>query len=477
MKITKNISLILLLGLLVGCSSTKQASINSNIKNNKNKQKIIKALNQEKKSQKKIINLPLYELTENEKEFLEVLKIDKYASLCSSQDKYLSVKSMEDSQEKSNLLQEIFYDYTNNLNNSCIDQYSFKATLKENKFKRNKQSYEMYTQKLDRESLIKEFTSNKKSVKEILSKYTPDHPDFFKLIEKLDINKLSASKYNKLRLNVERLKLIKDYKSDNFIQLNVPSFNFSLYENGKKERSFETVVGATNAQTPIFSSNLSYFIVNPAWNIPDSIARKTIIPRALKDRNYLKRKNIVITKGYNVNSKIRFKDVNWKKYLKKKGYIPYKFVQLPSSTNGMGKVKYMFPNEHAVYMHDTIGSWRFKSNKDKVRLVSHGCVRLEHPISLMKHLTTKYTPKSYKDIRKSYLKSEMRTVSLSKKLPVHVTYQTAFIKKNGEVGFHKDVYGYDKIQKLDFIPYDSAVYLSNLEEEINSKSNFEPSNI
>jgi len=269
------------------------------------------------------------------------------------------------------------------------------------------------------------------------------------------------------------LKLLKDYKGDDFIQLNVPSYNFALFENGKKERSFGTVVGATDAQTPIFSSKLSYFIVNPAWNIPDSIAKDSIIPRALKDKNYLRKKNIVIRKkSYKLDApKVSFKDVNWKKYLKKNvRYIPYKFIQLPSKTNGMGRVKYMFPNDHAVYMHDTIGTWRFKSNKEKIRFTSHGCVRLEHPISLMKHLTTKYTPKSYKSVRQSYLKSEMRTVGLSKKLPVHVTYQTAFIKKNGQVGFYKDVYGYDKIQKLDFIPYDNAVSLAQLKKEESIKS-------
>lgn len=150
-------------------------------------------------------------------------------------------------------------------------------------------------------------------------------------------------------------------------------------------------------------------------------------------------------------------------------YIPYKFIQLPSRTNGMGRVKFMFPNEYAVYMHDTIGTWRFKSNKEKIRFVSHGCVRLEHPISFMKHITKKYTPKTYKSVRKTYLSNEMKTVGLSKKLPVHITYLTSYIK-NGKLGFYKDVYEYDKIQKLNFIPYENALVLSKLEKEEKVKS-------
>ena len=197
--------------------------------------------------------------------------------------------------------------------------------------------------------------------------------------------------YNKLRLNIERLKLLKYSNSTNFIQLNVPSYNFAFYEGGKRTKTFGTVVGAPDAQTPVLSSKLAYFIVNPTWNIPDSIAKSSIIPKALKDRNYLRKKNIVIRKNYRLDSKkIKWSDVKWKKYLKKNvKYIPYKFIQLPSKTNGMGRMKFIFPNDYAVYMHDTIGTWRFKSSKKKIRFVRNGFIRLEQPASLMKHLSMK----------------------------------------------------------------------------------------
>ncbi|WP_072681356.1 L,D-transpeptidase family protein [Arcobacter sp. LA11] len=468
MQIVKIISTIFFITFLVGC--TKQVpSDKVTILEEK------KALTEQvllEKTEEKIINkIPEYILTKNEKEFLKILEADKYASLCGNLDEYLFIKNMPNSEKKSAQLKELFYNYANNLNNSCIDQDSFNSTLKKSKYKKNKQFYEMYNAKLDKESLLNQYSLNNSSIEKILEKYTPKHPDFFKLIEKLDISKLSKIEYNKLRLNIERLKLLKYAGNDNFIQLNVPSFDFSLYEEGKKTRSFGTVVGEKETQTPILSSKLSYFIINPTWNIPDSIAKETIIPNALKDKNYLKRKNIVIRKNYKLDSKkFRFKDIKWKKYLKKHvKYIPYKFIQLPSSTNGMGRVKFMFPNEYAVYMHDTIGTWRFKSNKEKIRFVSHGCVRLEHPISFMKHITTNYTPKSYKSIRKTYLNNEMKTVGLSKKIPVHITYITSSIKKDGKVSFHKDVYGYDKIQKLNFSPYTQTVLLSekNKNEQIN----------
>ncbi len=469
MQIIKIISSLLFITFFIGCTKQVPSDTVTVINQEKVLTKEITPLIVE---EKKLNNLPEYIMSKNEIEFLEILKVDKYASLCGSVDKYLHIEKMSNSKEKSVLLKDLFYDYSNNLNNACIDQESFKSTLKKSKHKENKQFYEMYNAKLDKKSLLNEYSLGNSSIEKILSKYTPKHPDFFGLIQKLDMSKLSKLEYSKLRLNIERLKLLKYAGNDDFIQLNVPSHNFTLYEDGKKERSFGTVVGEKESQTPILSSKLSYFIINPAWNIPDSISKETIIPRALKDKNYLKRKNIVIRKkSYKMDApKVRFKDINWKKYLKKNvRYIPYKFIQLPSRTNGMGRVKFMFPNEHAVYMHDTIGTWRFKSNKEKIRFTSHGCVRLEHPISFMKHITQKYTPKTYKSIRKTYLSNEMRTVGLSKKIPVHITYLTSSIKKDGNITFYKDVYGYDKIQKLNFSPYTQTAYL--LEKTKNKQTN------
>lgn len=439
-----------------GCSS----SIN-NIGQLQNSDSLFFSYSENKKS-----NLN-YNLTKNEKEFLSILNEDKYASLCSSHEKYLKIKKLENSKEKSYELKELFFDYTYNLANSCIDQESFKRVLSQKKYKSRKQNYELYNQEINKEELIKKFESNSISVEKILSEYSPSHPKFFNLIKKLDINKLSKSDYNRLRLNIERIKLLKEFDSTNFIQLNIPSYNFTLYEYGEVERVFGTIVGKRANQTPVLSSKLSHFIINPAWNIPDSIAKKTIIPNALKDRNYLRRKNIVIRKGlYDLDAKpVAFSSINWKKYLKKNvNYIPYKFIQMPSRTNGMGRVKFMFPNDYAVYMHDTIGTWRFKRDKESLRLVSHGCVRLEHPISFMKHITKKYTPKTYKSIRQTYLGSKMRTVNLSKKLPVHITYLTSYIK-DGELKFYNDVYEYDKIQKLNYIPYESAVNLAHVKKQ------------
>lgn len=402
----------------------------------------------EKKEKQKVNPLAL--LNKKEKEFLEIIKVDKYSSLCKNNDFYEEIKKLDTKEEISQNLKDFFPIYVNNLENSCINKDAFFKELKKEKYKDFKYSYEMYLKEINTKALLKNYENPNISINEIVKQYTPKHPDFFKFITLLNKKNLNKKKKYRLKLNIERLKLLKSFDNKNFIQLNIPSYNFSLYEKGKKVKSFGTVVGSKKDQTPILSSKLSYFIINPTWNIPTSIAKKSIIPKALKDKNFLKKKNIVIRyKKYDLDLEpIKFKDVKWDKYLKDDvKYIPYRFIQLPSKTNGMGRVKYMFKNDHAVYMHDTIGSWRFKINKSKIRAVSHGCIRLEHPLALMKHISTYYTTKSYKSVRNIYNKEQTDSIRLSKKLPLHITYITAY-EKNGKLKFTDDIYGYDKIQKL-----------------------------
>jgi len=387
-----------------------------------------------------------------QKEFLNILKYDTYASLCSSKKLYNQVKLETNVIKRDKLLEKLLLNYTYNLANGCIDIKSMQKKLAYNRRHKIKTAYDTYNTYVNKQKILDQYRSKEVSIKTILKPYMPKHPLFKKMVKILHSKKLSAKSKYKLRLNIERFKMMRHYSSNNFIQLNVPSFTFDLYEYGRKSMHFNTVVGDYEHQTPILSSKLSYFILNPTWNIPDSIAKNTIIPRMLKDKNYLRKKHIEIHKNYHLTSK-RFKqsDINWKKYLKKNvRYIPYKFIQLPSNTNGMGRVKFMFHNKYAVYMHDTIGTWRFKINKPSIRAVSHGCVRLQHPLALIKHVSTYYTKRSYKSVRKIYDSRRMKTISLSKKLPIHISYITAYISKNGSLHFYNDIYGYDRIQKLNF---------------------------
>ena len=397
------IRLILLAVLFVGCvqkPEQKQPTI----------QKPIKTVQKQTLAQPK-----LNQLSNIQEQVVNLINEDKYASLCGINKIDKEQLLQYDVIKQDIILEESLLQYVHNLANSCIDLKSFKNYLQTDQAKANKSHYYFEKQEVQEAKIIEQYRSNNFAVEEIIAEYIPTHPDFLKLVSHLKETCLTLVQKNKLRLSIERMKLMDDQNIENFVQLNIPTYKFSIYEEGKISFSFGTVVGDLENQTPILSSKLNYFIVNPTWNIPDSIAKSTIIPRMLKDPNYLKKKHIEIHKNYDLDS-IRYnqQDINWYKYLKKNvRYIPYKFIQLPYKSNGLGRVKFMFQNDHAVYMHDTIGTWRFQIPKQSIRAVSHGCVRLEHPLFLIKYLSTHYTKYTYKDVRASYDSHKMRSVSLN----------------------------------------------------------------
>lgn len=446
MKKFMQIVVIFVVLILTSCA-TKQVEIKTDEKIEQVKKPEIDA-----KIVEPEICLPAVEVYSVSKNFLDVLQKDTYASICKDKNLYEQVLNTKTSSEQNKLLEKMLLKYTYNLVNSCIDIKDMKKKIAKNRAKKIKNSFNIYRKKVDEKEILRQFRTDKITIAEILEPYQPQYPTYFSLVNSLNDANLSKTQKYRLRLNIERMKLIKTYKSENFIQLNIPSYSFDLYEQNQKSMSFGTVVGDLEDQTPVFSSSLSYFIMNPAWNIPDSIAKKSIIPRMLKDKKYLKKKHIVIRKNYSLSSKkYNQQDIKWDKYLKEEvKYIPYKFIQLPSNTNGMGRVKFIFPNQYAVYMHDTIGTWRFKSPKQSIRAVSHGCVRLENPKALIKHLSTHYTKHSYKKVKAYFDSHNMKTISLSKKLPVHVTYITAYLDSENKIQFYNDIYSYDSMQKLNF---------------------------
>ncbi len=135
-----------------------------------------------------------------------------------------------------------------------------------------------------------------------------------------------------------------------YIEVNVPEYKMRLYSAGKSIFDSDVVVGRIDRPTPIFSGKMSYMVLNPTWTIPDNLIKKDLIPMLKKNPNYLKEHNIHIYKGKKeVN--IDFEELF--SYEHSETPIPYRFVQFPSPNNALGRVKFMFPNKYAVYLHDT----------------------------------------------------------------------------------------------------------------------------
>jgi murein L,D-transpeptidase YcbB/YkuD len=189
-------------------------------------------------------------------------------------------------------------------------------------------------------------------------------------------------------------------------------------------------------ETPLLNSMIYGVEVNPVWNIPQSIANKEIIVEAAKDKFYLENNNIdVYQNGKLVDNP---EDIDWSTITK--ANLPYDFKQKSGSDNSLGLIKFMFNNKSNVYLHDTPAKWAFYQ---KMRAISHGCVRLGDPKGLAQNLfgQGEQFQTISDDMGNDDPNPEM--IYLPKKVPVYITYITCWADETGNVQFRKDVYGLD----------------------------------
>ncbi|MDP2357861.1 MAG: L,D-transpeptidase family protein [Beijerinckiaceae bacterium] len=194
------------------------------------------------------------------------------------------------------------------------------------------------------------------------------------------------------------------------IEVNIPNYTARLIRDGKVVHSMRVIVGKPETPTPVFSDVMRFMVVNPSWHVPQSIIRKQLA----QDPNYYARNGYeVVRKGANV------------------------FVrQPPGERNALGNVKFMFPNDHAVYMHDTPSRGLFNASR---RAFSHGCVRVDQPFRFAEALMEE-TGWSEKRLR-SVLGRGERTINFNAGVPVHMMYFTAFVDDEGKLQLRDDLYG------------------------------------
>ncbi|MDY3200901.1 MAG: L,D-transpeptidase family protein [Arcobacter sp.] len=262
------------------------------------------------------------------------------------------------------------------------------------------------------------------------------------------LNKSAKEKIEQIRLNLERMRWLPRNFGDKYILINIPEYRLRMIENNDIKLNMAVVVGERKHPTPIFSDKMSYIVLNPNWNIPESITKKEILPKLLKDPNYLASKGIDIYQGWHKDSeKVETTEVLDTLILQDIDSVPnFRFTQGPSDENPLGRMKFMFPNKHAVYLHDTPAKSLFNNAR---RAYSHGCIRLSKPEELLSTILDE--DKTINSERVNQILSEEtekeKAIGLSKKIPVHIIYLTSFVDENGKLQFREDIYNYDKIQE------------------------------
>ena len=250
------------------------------------------------------------------------------------------------------------------------------------------------------------------------------------------VNGTGRSHTTEIIANMERWRWLPRDLGAFHIMANVPEYLVRVVENGEVVHTTRTVVGKMTNQTPIFSDQMESIVVNPSWNVPASITTKEMLPAARRDPSYMSRKGYQVLA--NVDGKYRPIDpqmVDWSNVNPRQIMIR----QPPGDDNALGSVKFLFPNEHAVYLHDTPSKSFFKRDS---RALSHGCVRVQDPLEFADVLLAHQGGWTKQRLRKM-IGGKEKWINLPNRIPIHLTYFTAFVGDSGSLETRPDVYGFN----------------------------------
>ncbi|KMO29126.1 peptidoglycan-binding protein, partial [Methylobacterium tarhaniae] len=213
--------------------------------------------------------------------------------------------------------------------------------------------------------------------------------------------------------NMERWRWLPADLGRTHVFVNIPEYKVRVVRDGRVLDEARTIVGKPDSPTPIFSGEMTYAVVNPSWTVPPSILKSQFLPGLARDPNYAARL------GYQV--------------VKRGNGIAIR--QPPGERNALGFIKFMFPNDHAVYLHDTPNRTLFSRSE---RALSHGCVRVDDPFRFAQAVLG---PRWPTERLKALIGKGERTVMLPEKLPVHLAYFTLEADSTGALRSLPDLYG------------------------------------
>ncbi len=253
------------------------------------------------------------------------------------------------------------------------------------------------------------------------------------------MNETPAELVELIRLNLERARWLPQDFAERRLVVNIADFTVSGFDDGEKTFSMRTVVGDQYNKTPIFADEMEYVVANPYWNIPESIMRGEIAPQQAEDPGYLASKNMEVVRGWNEDDVeyVNPARVNWASLPED---IDFRVRQRAGPTNALGLIKFMFPNEYAVYLHDSPAEALFERT---TRTFSHGCIRVEDPRELAEWVLAGTEWEGRSRVDELIDSGDHQTVRLTDNIPVYVSYFTVWTDEDGEVKFLNDVYDRD----------------------------------
>jgi L,D-transpeptidase YcbB len=253
----------------------------------------------------------------------------------------------------------------------------------------------------------------------------------------IDAMNISAEvRATQARVNLERVRWIVHGLSDSFVLVNLPAFKVYLIHDRRNIWESRTQIGRDARQTPAFAADLRYIVFNPDWTVPPTILAKDVLEGMRKGENTIARKRLAILDGR--GHPVSPGSIDWQTVTPRT--FPYTLRQPPGPDNALGRVKFIFPNEHAIFLHDTPSRELFTADR---RTFSSGCIRVERPLELAAMLLRDQNDWTPEKISRVVEAGKSETVFLKEPRPVVIVYWTVSVGASGDVRFARDVYGRD----------------------------------
>ena len=250
------------------------------------------------------------------------------------------------------------------------------------------------------------------------------------------LNESAEYRVRQVAANLERYRWLPPTLGDRYVFVNVPAFRLDAYDEGERVLEMKVIVGSEYNQraTPAFSDSMSYVVFRPYWNIPENIALEELLPAAGGNPAYLASRSYEVVGGGGDGAPMVGQYVPSAEAIQA-GEV--RIRERPGPRNALGLVKFMFPNDFAIYLHDTPEDGLFEED---IRAFSHGCIRVEDPVALARYVLAWDEGR----IREAMTRGpDSRRVDLERKLPVYILYLTTY-RRDGELWFGNDLYDRDR---------------------------------
>lgn len=251
-----------------------------------------------------------------------------------------------------------------------------------------------------------------------------------------ELNVPVAERIAQLRVNLDRGRVLLHDLPEQFIVVNIAGYTLYLVKGQQVVWSTRVQVGKTYRRTPIFRSEITYLVFNPTWTVPPGIIKADILPAARQDPRAITRKGLKVLDA--AGRELDPATIDWSRF--SSGHIPYTLRQDPGPSNALGRVKFMFPNPYLVYLHDTPSQSLFERAD---RAFSSGCVRVERATELAERVLDDPERWNQSSIAQVIASVRLQNVTLKTRIPVLLTYWTAWVDPDGMMNFRRDVYDRD----------------------------------